>query len=217
MTVRFEGWFINSEREKFKEKLRKGLSDAVKKQLQESFKDVKKSLENDVRSNFKVKKQSFAKAFGKKIYDKRTDRLPAMSVYAKLSKIMDGFEGGVTIKPKRNWLFIPTIRIGPKRFKNVLETLHRTNTLFYKAKGGRMLCLARVTKTNKQVLTKFKKQQRIVTGVKAIRINDEVLIAVMKKKVTLKKKLHLHEILNSYTGEISNKSLERFKNTSSLL
>ena len=90
-------------------------------------------------------------------------------------------------------LLIPLLpgRIGHKRFKAVIDGLMRSGNAFFIEKNGRVLLMAENIKENAGQLGRFKRAERGRTGAKQIKRGQEIPIAVLVKRVDLKRRLNL--------------------------
>lgn len=120
-----------------------------------------------------------------RVLDQRPDRLPALLVGSRIPWLGIHASGG-TVSGN---LLIPLLpnRIGPKRFKAVIDGLMRSGNAFFKTVNGRVLLFAE----NRRELTRFKRAERGRTGAKRLARNQEIPIAVLVKAVSLKKRLDL--------------------------
>ena len=90
-------------------------------------------------------------------------------------------------------LLIPLLpnRIGPKRFKAVIEGLLRSGNAFFVKKDGKVILIAENIRENAAQLNRFKRAERGRTGAKQIKRGQEIPVAVLVKAVTLKRRLDL--------------------------
>jgi hypothetical protein len=124
-----------------------------------------------------------------KVFDKKPEHLPALLVGSKIPWLGIHQRGG-TVSGN---LLIPLLpgRIGPKRFKAVIDGLMRSGNAFFVEKNGRVLLMAENIAENSSQLARFKRAERARTGVKQIRRGQEIPIAVLVKRVDLKRRLNL--------------------------
>ena len=89
-------------------------------------------------------------------------------------------------------LLIPLLpgRIGPKRFKAVIDGLMRSGNAFFIEKNGRVLLMAENIKENAGQLGRFKRAERGRTG-ETDQARSGIPIAVLVKRVDLKRRLNL--------------------------
>ncbi|TCS97416.1 hypothetical protein EDC36_10917 [Tepidimonas ignava] len=126
---------------------------------------------------------------GIKVFDKKADELPALWVGSRIPWLGIHAQGGTV----RGNLLIPLLpgRIGPKRFKAVIDGLMRSGNAFFVEKNGRVLLMAENIRENAAPLARFKRAERGRTGAKQIKRGQEVPIAVLVRRVDLKRRLNL--------------------------
>ena len=168
---------------------RQAIHQAVARGMQSGGREVRDAARAQMRSAFTVKRQSFVASMHTKVLDKKPDRLPALWVGSKIPWLGVHEEGG-TVSGN---LLIPLLpgRIGPKRFKAVIDGLMRSGNAFFVKKDGKVLLMAENIKENASQLTRFKRAERGRTGAKQIKRGQEIPIAVLVKSVTLKRRLDL--------------------------
>lgn len=221
--VVFDGLFNSQNIKNVRRKLFDNINASAKRELKDGFKTmIKPKFEAQMKSNFKIKKVAFTRAFGKVIYSKKTHELASMSVYAKLSYIMDGFVSGNTIRSKSGYLLIPLIRMKRKElWRKLLSDLQKENSLVYKRKGNKILLLATVTKENSNSLRGFKNLERFTRNKQAIKNGTgtvgkgkgykgykvkrgtTVILGVMQKQVTLRKRFSMAPTLKQVSHDIA--------------
>ncbi len=168
---------------------RQAIHQAVARGMQSGGREVRDAARAQMRSAFTVKRQSFVSSMHTKVLDKKPDRLPALWVGSKIPWLGLHEKGG-TVSGN---LLIPLLpgRIGPKRFKAVIDGLMRSGNAFFVKKDGKVLLMAENITENASQLTRFKRAERGRTGAKQIKRGQEVPIAVLVKSVTLKRRLDL--------------------------
>jgi hypothetical protein len=151
--------------------------------------DVRDAARAEMRSAFEVKRASFVASMGVKVFDKEQSELPALWVGSKIPWLGLHEQGGSV----SGNLLIPLLpgRIGPKRFKAVIDGLMRSGNAFFIEKNGRVLLMAENIAENSRQLTRFKRAERGRTGAKQIKRGQEIPIAVLVKRVDLKRRLNL--------------------------
>lgn len=168
---------------------RRAVHIAVAKGLQSGGREVRDAARAEMRSAFTVKRNSFVSSMGVKVFDKKPDQLPALLVGSKISWLGLHEKGGSV----SGNLLIPLLpgRIGPKRFKAVIDGLMRSGNAWFINKNGRVLLMAENIKENAGQLNRFKRAERGRTGAKQIKRGQEIPIAVLVKRVDLKRRLNL--------------------------
>lgn len=162
---------------------------ALKRGMQSGGREVRDAARTQMRGAFNVKRNSFVSSMQAKVLDKKTDHLPALLVGSKIPWLGLHEKGG-TVSGN---LLIPLLpgRIGPKRFKAVVDGLMRSGNAFFVEKNGKVILMAENIRENASQLTRFKRAERARTGAKQIKRGQEVPIAVLVKSVSLKRRLDL--------------------------
>lgn len=162
---------------------------ALKRGMQSGGREVRDAARTQMRGAFNVKRNSFVSSMQAKVLDKKTDRLPALLVGSKIPWLGLHEKGG-TVSGN---LLIPLLpgRIGPKRFKAVVDGLLRSGNAFFIEKNGKVILMAENIRENASQLTRFKRAERARTGAKQIKRGQEIPIAVLVKSVSLKRRLDL--------------------------
>lgn len=162
---------------------------ALKRGMQSGGREVRDAARTQMRGAFNVKRNSFVSSMQAKVLDKKTDRLPALLVGSKIPWLGLHQKGG-TVSGN---LLIPLLpgRIGPKRFKAVVDGLLRSGNAFFVERNGKVILMAENIRENASQLTRFKRAERARTGAKQVKRGQEVPIAVLVKSVSLKRRLDL--------------------------
>lgn len=168
---------------------RRAIHAAVAKGMQSGGREVRDAARAEMRSAFTVKRNSFASSMGVKVFDKKPEQLPALRVGSKIPWLGLHEKGGSV----SGNLLIPLLpgRIGPKRFRQIVDSLMRSGNAYFIKKNGRVLLMAENIKENGSQLTRFKRAERGRTGAKQIKRGQEIPIAVLVKRVDLKRRLNL--------------------------
>lgn len=168
---------------------RRAIHAAVAKGMQSGGREVRDAARAEMRSAFTVKRNSFVSSMGVKVFDKKPEQLPALRVGSKIPWLGLHEKGGSV---SGNFL-IPLLpgRIGPKRFRQIVDSLMRSGNAYFIKKNGRVLLMAENIKENGSQLTRFKRAERGRTGAKQIKRGQEIPIAVLVKRVDLKRRLNL--------------------------
>ena len=82
-------------------------------------------------------------------------------------------------------------RIGRKAFARVIDALMRSGNAFFIEKNGRQILMAENIKDNTAELRRFKRAERGRTGAKSIKRGQEIPIAVLVRRVSLRKRFDL--------------------------
>ena len=167
---------------------RRELHAAVARGMQSGGKDVREAARAQMRSAFAVKRSSFVGSMQVKVFDQRTEKLPDLWVGSKIPWLGIHQTGGSV----SGNLLIPLLpnRIGPKRFKAVIDALMRSGNAFFIRKGDRVLLMAENLADNAAPLRRFRSAERQRSGAKLQR-GQEIPIAVLVRRVDLKRRLDL--------------------------
>ena len=162
---------------------------ALKRGMQSGGREVRDAARTQMRGAFNVKRNSFVSSMQAKVLDKKTDQLPALLIGSKIPWLGLHEKGG-TVSGN---LLIPLLpgRIGPKRFKAVVDGLMRSGNAFFVERNGKVILMAENIRENASQLTRFKRAERARTGAKQVKRGQEVPIAVLVKSVSLKRRLDL--------------------------
>lgn len=163
----------------------RAIHQAVARGFQAGSGEVVAQVRAQMRSAFRVARPSFVKSMRAKVLDARRDRLPALLVGSRIPWLGVHVRGGTV----RGNLLIPLLptRIGPKRFKAVVDGLIRSGNAFFKEVEGKVLLFAE----NGRELARFKRAERVRTGAKRIVRGQEIPIAVLVRSVRLKRRFDL--------------------------
>ncbi len=119
---------------------------ALKRGMQSGGREVRDAARTQMRGAFNVKRNSFVSSMQAKVLDKKTDRLPALLIGSKIPWLGLHEKGG-TVSGN---LLIPLLpgRIGPKRFKAVIDGLLRSGNAFFVEKNGKVILMAENIREN---------------------------------------------------------------------
>ena len=142
-----------------------------------------------MRTAFQVKRASFVSSMRAKVLDRKPARLPALLVGSKIPWLGVHERGGTVAGN----LLIPLLpgRIGPKRFRQVVDALMRSGNAYFVEKDGKVILMAENIRENAAPLARFKRAERARTGAKQIKRGQEIPVAVLVRSVALKRRLDL--------------------------
>ena len=170
---------------------RRAIRKAVEAGMKTAGKEIAQSAQSRMQSVFKVRKAGFVKSMRHKLYAGSPEKFPALLVGSRISWLGIHVQGG-TIGGR---MLIPLLpehqRIGRKAFRRVIDGLMRAGNAFFIEKNGRVLLMAENIKENAGQLGRFKRAERGRTGAKQIKRGQEIPIAVLVKRVDLKRRLNL--------------------------
>ena len=168
---------------------RRAIHAAVAKGMVSGGRDVREAARAQMRSAFQVRRASFVASLQAKVFDKKPDRLPALWVGSRIPWLGIHTQGG-TVAGRMLIPLLPT-RIGPKRFRQVIDGLMRSGNAFFVEKNGRVLLMAENIRENTAQLNRFKRAERERSGVKRLQRGQEIPIAVLVRRVELKRRFDL--------------------------
>ena len=166
---------------------------AVARALAGEATEIKQEVRAHVGAQITVVKKSFLKGFTAKVLAKDPKRLPALYVGSRIAW-SGAHERGVTIAGR---LLIPLHgRVGRKRFKNqVAELLRGGNAYFIKNAKGNIVLMAENIKEHDRPLAGFKRRYKSAEGIKRLKRGADVPIAVLVRRVVLKKRLDIERMV----------------------
>lgn len=168
---------------------RQAVRSAVARGMQSGGREVREAARAEMRRAFNVRRKGFVTSMTVKVWDKKPDRLPVLRVGSKIPWLgLHQYGGSVTGN-----LLIPLLpdRMSPRRFKAVVEGLLRSGNAYFMQKNGKVLLMAENLQENAALLGRFKRAERLRTGNKSIRRGQEIPIAVLVKRVDLKRRFNL--------------------------
>ncbi|MFZ5474539.1 MAG: DUF6441 family protein [Pseudomonadota bacterium] len=168
---------------------RRAIHAAVAKGMVSGGRDVREAARAQMRSAFQVRRASFVASLQAKVFDQKPERLPALWVGSRIPWLGIHTHGG-TVAGR---MLIPLLpgRIGPKRFRQVIDGLMRSGNAFFVEKNGRVLLMAENIRENAAQLGRFKRAERERSGVKRLQRGQEIPIAVLVRRVDLKRRFDL--------------------------
>ena len=162
---------------------------AVAKGMAFGSREVREAARAQMRSAFAVRRTSFVSSMQTKLFDRKPERLPALWVGSRIPWLGIHTQGG-TVAGRMLIPLLPT-RIGPKRFRQVIDGLMRSGNAFFVEKNGRVLLMAENLRENAAQINRFKRAERERSGVKRLQRGQEIPIAVLVRRVDLKRRFDL--------------------------
>ncbi len=168
---------------------RRAIHAAVAKGMTSGGREVREAARAQMRSAFAVRRTSFVSSMQTKLFDRKPERLPALWVGSRIPWLGIHAQGGALA----GRMLIPLLpnRIGRKRFKAVIDGLMRSGNAFFVEKDGRVLLMAENLQENAAQLNRFKRAERERRGVKRLQRGQEIPIAVLVRRVDLKRRFDL--------------------------
>lgn len=167
---------------------REAIHKAVGLGMRDSSRSLTDALRTRMQSDLAIRKPAFLRSMRAKVLDRDPSRLPALLVGSRVSWLGVHVRGA-TLTGK---MLIPLTesgrRMGRKAFARVIDTLMRSGNAWFVRKGGKVILMAENIKENASALTRFKRAERQRTGAKSIKRGQEIPIAVLVHRVTLKRR-----------------------------
>ena len=163
---------------------------SIRKAIASGMRDEGKNMVDGVRqqmqADFTIRKAGFTKSVRARILERNQNKLPALLIGSKIPWLGLHMRGG-TIEGR---MLIPLTeegkRIGRRAFKRVIDTLIRSGNAFFIHRNGKVILMAENLRENQTPLRRFKHAERQRTGTKTIKRSQEIPIAVLVPRVTLK-------------------------------
>lgn len=167
---------------------REAIHKAVALGMRDSSRSLTDALRTRMQSDLAIRKPAFLRSMRAKVLDRDPLRLPALLVGSRVSWLGVHVRGA-TLTGK---MLIPLTesgrRMGRKAFARVIDTLMRSGNAWFIRKDGKVILMAENIKENASALTRFKRAERQRTGAKSIKRGQEIPIAVLVPRVTLKRR-----------------------------
>ncbi len=167
---------------------REAIHKAVALGMRDSSRSLTEALRTRMQSDLAIRKPAFLRSMRAKVLDRDPSRLPALLVGSRVSWLGVHVRGA-TLTGK---MLIPLTesgrRMGRKAFARVIDTLMRSGNAWFIRKDGKVILMAENIKENASALTRFKRAERQRTGAKSIKRGQEIPIAVLVPRVTLKRR-----------------------------
>ena len=167
---------------------REAIHKAVALGMRDSSRSLTDALRTRMQSDLAIRKPAFLRSMRAKVLDRDSTRLPALLVGSRVSWLGVHVRGA-TLTGK---MLIPLTesgrRMGRKAFARVIDTLMRSGNAWFIRKDGKVILMAENIKENAAALTRFKRAERQRTGAKSIKRGQEIPIAVLVPRVTLKRR-----------------------------
>jgi hypothetical protein len=176
---------------------------AVATGMSHGGKAVADVVRSKMKSEFTVKKAAFVSSLRARVYDRDPDKLPAVLIGSKIPWLGIHVRGGTVSGRMLIPLTAEGRRIGRRAFKRVIDALIGSGNAYFIQKGGRIILMAENLRENASSLARFKRAERERTGTKRVKRGQEIPIAVLVPKVTLKRRFNLEGIVRSQMPKLS--------------
>jgi hypothetical protein len=190
---------------------REAIHKAVGLGMRDSSRSLTDALRTRMQSDLAIRKPAFLRSMRAKVLDRDSARLPALLVGSRVSWLGVHVRGA-TLTGK---MLIPLTesgrRMGRKAFARVIDTLMRSGNAWFIRKDGKVILMAENIKENASALTRFKRAERQRTGAKSIKRGQEIPIAVLVPRVTLKRRFDFDGTVRRAMPQLA-RSINRYLN-----
>ena len=190
---------------------REAIHKAVALGMRDSSRSLTDALRTRMQSDLAIRKPAFLRSMRAKVLDRDSTRLPALLVGSRVSWLGVHVRGA-TLTGK---MLIPLTesgrRMGRKAFARVIDTLMRSGNAWFIRKDGKVILMAENIKENASALTRFKRAERQRTGARSIKRGQEIPIAVLVPRVTLKRRFDFDGTVRRAMPQLA-QSINRYLN-----
>ena len=190
---------------------REAIHKAVALGMRDSSRSLTDALRTRMQSDLAIRKPAFLRSMRAKVLDRDPLRLPALLVGSRVSWLGVHVRGA-TLTGK---MLIPLTesgrRMGREAFARVIDTLMRSGNAWFIRKDGKVILMAENIKENASALTRFKRAERQRTGAKSIKRGQEIPIAVLVPRVTLKRRFDFDGTVRRAMPQLA-QSINRYLN-----
>ena len=190
---------------------REAIHKAVALGMRDSSLSLTDALRTRMQSDLAIRKPAFLRSMRAKVLDRDPSRLPALLVGSRVSWLGVHVRGA-TLTGK---MLIPLTesgrRMGRKAFSRVIDTLMRSGNAWFIRKDGKVILMAENIKENASALTRFKRAERQRTGARSIKRGQEIPIAVLVPRVTLKRRFDFDGTVRRAMPQLA-QSINRYLN-----
>jgi hypothetical protein len=161
---------------------------AVAQGMREHGRSLTEALRSRLHADLTIRKPALLRSLRARVLDRDLGRLPALLVGSRVPWLGVHVRGATLTGKMLIPLTEPGKRIGRKAFKRVIDTLMRSGNAWFIRKDGKVILMAENLKENASPLHRFKRAERQRSGAKSIRRGQEIPIAVLVSRVTLKRR-----------------------------
>lgn len=190
---------------------REAIHKAVGLGMRDSSRSLTDALRARMQSDLAVRKPAFLRSMRAKVLDQDPSRLPALLVGSRVSWLGVHVRGATLTGKMLIPLTEPGRRMGRKAFARVIDTLMRSGNAWFIRKDGKVILMAESIKENASALTRFKRAERQRTGAKSIKRGQEIPIAVLVPRVTLKRRFDFDGTVRRAMPQLA-QSINRYLN-----
>lgn len=190
---------------------REAIHKAVGLGMRDSSRSLTEALRTRMQSDMAIRKPAFLRSMRAKVLDRDSTRLPALLVGSRVSWLGVHVRGATLIGKMLIPLTESGRRMGRKAFARVIDTLMRSGNAWFIRKDGKVILMAENIKENTSALTRFKRAERQRTGAKSIKRGQEIPIAVLVPRVTLKRRFDFDGTVRRAMPQLA-QSINRYLN-----
>ncbi len=190
---------------------RDAIHKAVGLGMRDSSRSLTEALRTRMQSDLAIRKPAFLRSMRAKVLDRDPSRLPALLVGSRVSWLGVHVRGATLIGKMLIPLTESGRRMGRKAFARVIDTLMRSGNAWFIRKDGKVILMAENIKENTSALTRFKRAERQRTGAKSIKRGQEIPIAVLVPRVTLKRRFDFDGTVRRAMPQLA-QSINRYLN-----
>lgn len=190
---------------------REAIHKAVALGMRDSSRSLTEALRTRMQSDLAIRKPAFLRSMRAKVLDRDSTRLPALLVGSRVSWLGVHVRGATLTGKMLIPLTEPGRRMGRKAFARVIDTLMRSGNAWFIRKDGKVILMAENIKENASALTRFKRAERQRTGAKSIKRGQEIPIAVLVPRVTLKRRFDFDVTVRRAMPQLA-QSINRYLN-----
>ena len=169
----------------------KAIRASVSRAMRASGREIAERVRSDMRSSFRTVSPKFLRSMQSKVFDRKPTRFPALYVGSKVSWLGIHEAGGTV----RGQMLIPLLteqkRIGRRAFARVVDALMRSGNAWFVEKNGQRILMAANVPGLAAPLARFRRAERERAGVRRLRRGQEIPIALLVRRVTLRKRFDL--------------------------
>ena len=184
---------------------------AVALGMRDSSRSLTDALRTRMQSDLAIRKPAFLRSMRAKVLDRDSTRLPALLVGSRVSWLGVHVRGATLTGRMLIPLTESGRRMGRKAFARVIDTLMRSGNAWFIRKDGKVILMAENIKENASALTRFKRAERQRTGTKSIKRGQEIPIAVLVPRVTLKRRFDFDGTVRRAMPQLA-QSINRYLN-----
>ncbi len=190
---------------------REAIHKAVALGMRDSSRSLTDALRTRMQSDLAIRKPAFLRSMRAKVLDRDSTRLPALLVGSRVSWLGVHVRGATLTGRMLIPLTESGRRMGRKAFARVIDTLMRSGNAWFIRKDGKVILMAENIKENASALTRFKRAERQRTGAKSIKRGQEIPIAVLVHRVTLKRRFDFDGTVRRAMPQLA-QSINRYLN-----